>query len=168
MHMLCHNKQCEINASILLTSFTFLCQIIFTLFFSRPIRYEHNIYNTKRSWPIWCVTHFSFCHFTGFQSVIYIIPFLKGKHCGIAMAVSSVSRCNVRSYERNKSATTPENDGSMLLFLQMIVEIYVNSLRVDYSTWFIYLKPSFLGSCCMIDIDIANTKHGISVLTLRT
>ena len=41
--MLCHNKQCEINAIILLTSFTFLCQIIFTLFFSRPIRYEHNM-----------------------------------------------------------------------------------------------------------------------------
>ena len=43
MHMLCHNKQSEINAIILLTSFTFLCQIIFTLFFSRPIRYEHNM-----------------------------------------------------------------------------------------------------------------------------
>ena len=44
MHMLCHNKQCEINASMLLTSFTFLCQIIFTLFLSRLIRYQHNIY----------------------------------------------------------------------------------------------------------------------------
>ena len=35
-----------------------------------------------------------------------------------------MSRSNVRSYEGDTSATTPENDVSMLFFLQMIVEIY--------------------------------------------
>ena len=61
------------------------------------------------------------------------------------MAELSVSRSNVRSYERNKSATTPENDVSMLLFLQMIVEIYVHSLRVDLFDMIHLLKALFLG-----------------------
>ena len=80
--------------------------------FSRPIRYEHNmniIFTIQNHRELsGGATHFLFCHFTGFESVIYIIPFLKGKHCGIVMTESSVSRSNVRSYERNKSATTPE------------------------------------------------------------